>query len=74
LIKELNNKGYDVNYTFEPLEGGNNEFYIFVIKNNNTKYCVFSNSNKSGGNAIIGNNISNKNLNDIVQNCINENQ
>ena len=70
LIKELNNQGYDVEYNFEPQNGANGEYYIYAIKNGN-KECVFSNSKKIGdGNTVIGSKINDKNLMDIVQNCL----
>ena len=42
LIKELNNQGYNVDYVFEPMQGGNSEYFIYVVKEGK-KLLVFTN-------------------------------
>ena len=41
LFAELNNKGYEIKYVFEPLSGGNGEFYIYETSLNG-KRVIFS--------------------------------
>ena len=67
LVKTLNDKGYDVNYTCEPMSGGNGEFFVYKIENGN-KMIVFSNDKNlhSAKGAVIGGRINAKNVEDIV--------
>jgi len=70
LIKELNNQGFNVEFNFEPKSGGNGEFFVYAIKDGK-KRCVFSNNKKVGDeNTIVGSKISDKNLKDIIHNCL----
>ena len=72
LIKELNNQGYNVDYTFEPMAGGNGEFFIYETSNNK-KRCVFANSKNVGdGNTVVGFKITDKNFSDIIQNILSQ--
>lgn len=70
MIKELNNQGYDVHYTFEPQSGAKGEFYVYVT-NDGKKRCVFSNNKTVGdNNTKFGNKINDNMLKDIVDNCL----
>ena len=67
LIKNLNQKGYDVQYTIDPLKGGNGEYFVYLIKEGQ-KQIIFSNDEDTHGDhgAVIGNSISSKNVEAII--------
>ncbi len=72
LVTELNKEGYDVNYTIEPLNGGNGEYYIYKVSDDGTKNIVFSNNKNLHGSkgALIGGGIRSSNVQDIVKKII----
>ena len=63
LIKQLNSKGYDVQYNLEPQSGGNGEYFVYVKKGGN-KSIVFSNDKKHG--CVTDNSINFKNMSQII--------
>ena len=63
LIKELNNKGLNVKYMIEAMEGGKGEFFIYVVKKDK-KLIVFSNN--PSHKCVIGEEIDQENLDEIV--------
>ena len=63
IIKELNNKGFDVKYVIDPMKGGNGEYFIYVVKKD-VKSLVFSNDPLAKW--VIGDEIKKKNLDLIV--------
>lgn len=52
-----------MDYVFEPMQGGNGEYYVYVDKGQ--KSIVFSN-NKNHSGAIIGGSINSTNVKKIV--------
>ncbi len=72
LVGALNNEGYDVDYTVEPLNGGNGEYYVYKIIEDGTKKIVFSNNRNlhSSLGAVIGYSIKSKNVNEVVQKIV----
>ncbi len=71
LIKALNLKGYNVNYAFEPVEGGNGEYFVFAIKNG-VQQIVFSNDEDVHGSkgAVIGFDITSENVDMIIKKIV----
>ena len=65
LMKHMAKKGYEVNFTVDPLSGGNGEFYVYKV-NGDSKSIVFSN-NKSHKEAVYGNRINQLNMEDIAK-------
>ena len=70
LVSTLNNQGYDVVYTCEPMSGGNGEYYVYVVKDGNKKIVFSNNKSHSTAGATIGYSISSKNINEIVSNIL----
>jgi len=67
----LNDKGYDVNYTFEPSKL-NSELSVYTLGDDRTKKIVFSNNKNLHGpyGAVIGYSIKPKIVEDIVKKII----
>ena len=71
LIKNLTDLGYNINCTFEPLNGGNGEFYVYHVKDSE-KNIVYSNNKKlhESKNAVIGGKINSSNVKQIVDKIV----
>ena len=63
LIKELNKKGFDIKFTFDPRPGGQGEFFVYLVKKEG-KTIVFSND--PSHKCVIGEEITVQNLHEIV--------
>jgi hypothetical protein len=61
----------DVQFTIDPQSGGNGEYFVYLIKGGQ-KQIIFSNDKKTHGDqgAVIGNSISSKNVEAIIQKVI----
>ena len=72
LVGALNNEGYDVDYTVEPLSGGNGEYYVYKINTDGTKKIIFSNNRNlhSSQGAVIGYSIKSNNVNEVVKKLV----
>ena len=71
LVKALNDSGYDVKSIFEPMSGGNGEFFVYQIENGK-KTIVFSNSKKAheSAGAVIGKGIQSSNVQEIIKKIV----
>ena len=66
LIKQLNLKGFDVDYVAEPKLGFGGEFYVYVVEDKK-KTVVFSNNPDKHKDCEIGYGINMKNIPKIIE-------
>ncbi len=67
LINNLVDKGYKVTYKIIPIKPGQGEYYVYVDDKENKKQVIFSNNSNKHKDAIIGHEIDEDNINDVVQ-------
>jgi hypothetical protein len=72
LVGALNKEGYDVNYTVDPKDGGNGEYYVYIVNSDGSKKIVFSNNKNLHGSqgALIGSSIRSSNVTEVVKKII----
>ena len=71
-IKELANNGYTINYTIDPKEGGNGEYFVYQVTENSPR-IIFSNDKKHENSAIVAEDIIPGKLPEVFQKIINKN-
>lgn len=61
--------GYIVNFMITPLPGGNGEYFVYNVINNNEKKIIFSNdrTKHANDNPVFGGKITNRNVDDVVK-------
>jgi hypothetical protein len=68
ILQSLISKGYSIDYTFDPMPGYGNEYFIY-IETNKGQQIVFSNNKSKHQNdgAVIAKNVTKDNASDIVK-------
>ena len=67
LFAELNNKGYEIKYVFEPLSGGNGEFYIYETSLNGKRLIFSNDQSKKEKQTVVGRNLNNNNIQNVIK-------
>ena len=66
-IKTLVDKGYKVTYKIIPIQPGQEEYYVYVDDKDNNKQILFSNNKKIHKDAILGYEIYQDNIKEVVE-------
>lgn len=68
IVKNLTQKGYQIDCQFVPMENDNGEFFIYKILSNSDKLIFSNNKELHGQNGvIIGLGLSSKNIKNVLQ-------
>ena len=67
LINNLVDKGYKVTYKIIPIKPGQGEYYVYVDDKDNNKQILFSNNKKIHKDAILGYEIYQDNIKEVVE-------
>ena len=67
LVNTLVDSGYKVTYEIVPIKPGKGEYYVYVDDKNNEKQPIFSNDQSKHKDAVIGHDINEDNVKEVIK-------